>query len=58
MHGLFSRGEEWGRLFIAVCGLIAVASLVAEHKLYHVGFGSCGLWPQWLWILGSRTQAQ
>ena len=30
----FSSGSEWGLLFIAVCGpLIAVASLIAEHRL-------------------------
>ena len=30
----FSSCGEWGLLFVAVCGLlIAVASLVAEHRL-------------------------
>ena len=32
--GAFSNCGEWGLLFVAVCGLlIAVASLVAEHRL-------------------------
>ena len=29
----FSSCGEWGLLFVAVCGLIAVASLVVEHGL-------------------------
>ena len=30
----FSSCSQWGLLFVAVCGLlIAVASLVAEHRL-------------------------
>ena len=34
VRGLFSSCGERGLLFIAVCGfLIAVASLVAEHRL-------------------------
>ena len=32
--GAFSNCGEWGLLFVAACGvLIAVASLVAEHRL-------------------------
>ena len=49
----FSSCGERGLLFIAVCGLlIAVASLVAEHRLWSAqasvdvarGLHSCGLW--------------
>ena len=29
----FSSCSEWELLFIAVCGLLVVASLVAEHRL-------------------------
>ena len=29
----FSSCDEWGLLFVAVYGLIAVASLVVEHGL-------------------------
>ena len=37
-----SCGEQ-GLLFLVVCGLlIAAASLVAEHGLWHAGFSSCG----------------
>ena len=37
---------RWGLLFVPVCGLlIAVASLVAEHRLYALGL-------QWLWHMG------
>ena len=32
-HGLFSSCGERGLLFVVVPGLIAVASLVAEHGL-------------------------
>ena len=36
---------EWGLLFVAVRGLlIAVASLVAEHRLQVHGLSSCGSW--------------
>ena len=47
----FSSCGEQGLLFVVVCGLlIAVASLVAEHRLqvrrlhqlWHAGFSSCG----------------
>ena len=48
----FSSCGEQGLLFVAVCGLlIAVASLVAEHRLQ-----ACRL--QELWLVGSRAQAQ
>ena len=51
-HGLFSSCGEWGLLLVAVRGLlIAVASLVAEHRLQ-----ACGL--QYLWLTGSGVQAQ
>ena len=34
MHMALSSCGKWGLLFVAVCGLlIAVASLVAEHRL-------------------------
>ena len=43
--------ESRGLLFIAVQGLlIAVASLVER--------GLCDAWTRWLWLPGSRTQAQ
>ena len=47
-HALFSSCGEWGLLFVAVHGLlIAVASLVAEHKAAVVvarRLSSCGSW--------------
>ena len=47
----FSSCGEWGLLFVAVCGLlIAVASLVAEHRLQAHG-------PQQLWRAGSVVVA-
>ena len=24
----------------------------------HTGFSSCGVWAQWLWLVGSRAQPQ
>ena len=63
----FSGCGERGLLFIAVHRLlIAVASLVVEHglqarglqQLQHVGFSSCSMWAQQLWLVGSRAQAQ
>ena len=48
----FSSCGERGLLFVAVCRLlIAVASLVSEHRLQ-----ACGL--QQLWLAGCRAQAQ
>ena len=48
----FSSCGEQGLLFAVVCGLlIAVASLVAEHRLQARGL-------QQLWLMGSRAQAQ
>ena len=42
-HWAVSRCSEQGLLFIAVCRLlIAVASLVAENRLWHAGFSSFG----------------
>ena len=39
----FSSCSERGLLFFAVLGrLIAVASLVAEHRLYANGLSGCG----------------
>ena len=39
----FSSCSEWGLLFVAVCGLLlAVASLVVEHRLQVHGLSSCG----------------
>ena len=40
----FSSFSEPGQLLVAMCGLfIAVASLVAEHRLWHTdGLSSCG----------------
>ena len=41
----FSSCGEWGLLFVAVRGLlIAVASLVVEHRLHARGLSSCGSW--------------
>ena len=56
----FSSCGELGLHFIAVHRLLtAVASLVAQSTgSRHVDFSSCGTWAQWLWIAGSRTQAQ
>ena len=63
----FSSFGERGLLFIAVRRLlIAVASLVAEHRLQarglqqlqHTGFNSCSTQAQQLWLTGSRVQAQ
>ena len=43
----FSSCDERGLLFVVMRGLlIVVASLVAEHGLWHMGFSSCGTWPQ------------
>ena len=39
----FSSCREHGLLFVAVRGLTAVASLVAEHRLQARGLSSCGL---------------
>ena len=47
----FSSCGEWGLLFVVVCGLIVVASLVAEH-----GLQACGL--QQLWRTGSVVVAR
>ena len=43
-HGVSSCGE-WGRLFVAVCGLLLVVELVAAHRLRHTGSvaAACGL---------------
>ena len=50
----FSSCGERGLLFVVVRGLlIAVASFAAEH-----GFSSCCMWAQYLWLTGSRAQAQ
>ena len=55
----FSSCGEWGLLFIAVRRLlIAVASLVVDRGSRHVGFSSCGMQAQELWLAGSRAQAQ
>ena len=55
----FSSCSEQGLLFIAVRELlIAVASLVAEHRLQTRRLSSCGMWAQQLWLVGSRAQAQ
>ena len=55
----FSNCGQRGLLFIVVCRLlIAVASLVAEHRLQARGLSSCGTWAQQLWHTGSRAQAQ
>ena len=41
----FSSCSKWRLLFIAVCMLlIAGASLIVEHRLWSVGFSSCGAW--------------
>ena len=41
----FSSCDKWGLLFVVVPGLlIAVASLVAEHRLQACGLSSCGAW--------------
>ena len=56
---VFSSCRGRGLLFVAVHRLlIAVASLVAEHGLQCVGFSSCAMWAQQLWLMGSRAQAQ
>ena len=53
---LFSACREWGLLSCSVQVLVAVASIVAEHRLQ--GFSRCSMWPQQLWFPGSRAQAQ
>ena len=56
---LFSGCSEQGLLFVAVHRpLIAVVSLVGEHGLRHVGFSSCGMGAQQLWLVGSRAHTQ
>ena len=60
LHGLSLVAATGDYSLVAVCGLlIAVASLVPEHRLYlgWPGFSSCGLWAQQLWLPGSRAQA-
>ena len=43
----FCSCHKWGLFFIVVRSLlIAVASLVAEHRLWRLGFSSCGVWAQ------------
>ena len=43
--GLFSSCSKPGLLFLTVHGLLtAVASLIAKHRLQHLGFSSCGMW--------------
>ena len=56
----FSSCSEQGLLFVAVRGLlIAVASLVAEHRLQYAGFSSCGARVQLLrGMRSSRTRNQ
>ena len=54
----FSSCGQRGLLFVAVLGLlIAVASLVAEHRLWARGLSSCGSWAleRRLSSYGART---
>ena len=50
----FPSCEQWGLVFVGVCGLLAVASLVAEPGSRHTGFSSCSMWAQSLWLTGPR----
>ena len=43
-------------LFVGLWPRIEVASLVAVHRLRHVGFSSCSTRAQWLWLVGPRTR--
>ena len=51
LHRLFSSYRQWELLFVAVFGLIAVASLAAEHRSRVHGL-------QKLLLLGSSAQVQ
>ena len=60
LHGytqaLSSRSEQ-RLLFLAVHRLlIAVASLAADHRLRHAGFGGCSMQNQWLYHTGLASQ--
>ena len=54
----FCSCGEWGLLFVVVRGLlIAVASLIAEHRLQAQGLQQLWHTVQQLWLAGSRAQA-
>ena len=59
VRGLFSSCGERGLLFIAVRGfLIRWLLLLHSTGSRRVGFSSCGIQTQQLWLMGSRVQAQ
>ena len=59
LHRHFSNCSEQGLLFVVVWGLLpAVTSSCGAGAIECVGFGSCGLGVQRLWLRGSSTQAQ
>ena len=51
----FSSCREKGLIFIAMQGLLILLWSVGSR---HAGFGSYSMWAQYLWLPGSRTQAQ
>ena len=59
LHRHLSNCSEQGLLFVVVWGLLpAVTSSCGAGAIECVGFGSCGLGVQRLWLRGSSTQAQ
>ena len=57
----FSSCSKQRQLFVAMFGLLIVgASVFGEHPwaLGHTGFSSCGTWAQYMWLPGSREEAQ
>ena len=52
----FSNCGAWGLLFVGLWPRTEAASLVAVHRLRHVGFSSCSTRAQWLWLVGPRTR--
>ena len=56
---LFSSCGERGLLFVVVPGLLIGCLLLLQSMgSRHMGFSSCGIRAQQLWIAGSRAQAQ
>ena len=56
VHGLSLVAGSGRLLFVVVRGLlIAVASLVAEHRLHAHGLSSCGSWALECWFRSWAT---
>ena len=55
----FSSCSEWGYSSLQCTGFsLQWFPLLWSMGSRRTGVSSCGMWAQWLWLVGSRAQAQ